>query len=599
MTSEKSTSLVLFLKGNKRFSLVALISFLLFLGFLLQNGKLTDSRMISTLLVIILFLGLVGFLYYLAYRWVMPSIQNYKIHSWILFLTAGSMFGVAVGIWFVQSKSIAPSILTNINNVVPIFGSYTITGIERYFPLITILLFIFTFTFVFCVIYPLFKNLIHRTNWLDERKITLFAYALMVLSVTTCAFSTDAFQQGPGQKSIIFWGGTESYVTYRLEDTSLTFVEDIQEYGGFMHGLNSLNDLAVYESQTGFYSSILKLLQSVTQINADDLIKGTRVLLALLLAGMLTILSLALKRKYGWLASVIFSIFPVTIFWFLGPAGYLIWFYFILFIPFFVSIFVYPKVQEKKLSFKSFLWLIFAAEFLVFLRGYTYFPGLIASAAIPVFFYNLKDKKPFKGIFFNALFVCLVGLASLLMVLGIHFIQLGLYYKDWGKTFAYFDQRVLSRGSTGDTNLMTAGEIFQKWLTVQVFYLSPSFFAIFPQWQQAFALINNFGNLHIFAFILIGLSLLFKALEKPIARKSESRQKEINELFYLSLTTLVALVASWLWFPALGHMAHHYHMNGIMYMIPFGITLFIFSGVLVQTLIRWGVVGLKPDKFTQ
>lgn len=595
MKNTKGNAIITSLTSNKRFLIVSSLILLLFVLYIAFFFRLTKSTVMNSIVALGVLLGIIGTLYYSVYRWLIPTLS---INKWVLRLASGSMLGGGLGIWFFQKKSLSISILSTLDQFFHVLHSQPIEAYELFYPMVNFLFFIFVGTISYCLVSGIVEIIFRRIPLSYEKIIVTITYSFLLVSITTCFFCTDALQQGPGQKSIIYFGGTETYVTDRLEN-SLTFLQDMQKFGGFLNGRGPDGIFTVYESQTGFYSSILKLIQSITKINADDFVKGTRVLFAMFLSGMLTLLSISLKRKYGLFASVVFSIFPVTIFWFLGPASYLIWFYFILFIPFFVSIFIYPKVQLQKLTFNKLLWLIFASEVLVFLRGYTYFPELIASAAIPVFFYNLRDRKTFKEIFFNAFFICLVGLASLIIVLSIHYLQLGLFNKDFGEAFSYIYGRGLIRGATGDTNLMTATQIFQEWLKVNVFYIPPKFFEVFPQFEEGFQNINSLGNLHVFAFVLVGISMILKIFERALAKGSELCQKEINELFYFGLTTIVAMVVSWSWFPALGHMSHHFHMNGIMYMIPFGLTLFMFTGVFVQTLIRWGVVGLRPDKITQ
>jgi hypothetical protein len=57
---------------------------------------------------------------------------------------------------------------------------------------------------------------------------------------------------------------------------------------------------------------------------------------------------------------------------------------------------------------------------------------------------------------------------------------------------------------------------------------------------------------------------------------------------------MAALVSSWTWFPALGHMSHHYHMNGIMYIIPFGLSTYALIGVLVESILK--LVVAPPEE---
>jgi hypothetical protein len=597
MTNKSETqSLWILFKTNKRLQVVGIVFSLIYAAYLAIFYRITDSSVMSLVIAFMVFVVLLGSFIYLSARWIVPQVQG---TNWLrnVYLIVGSFFfGIGLSIWLVQRQSVSIAILNTLNKFVPLLHNQPVLEYQRYFPLIgTLSLSIAVAVVLAGIIWVIGKLDKKHPVFTWVKKFVLIAYAFMIFSVTGYIFCTDSMQIGPGQQSIIFYGGTETYVSDRIA-SPLSFVEDIETYGGFLYGRDSDGVFTVYQSQTGFYASGLKLLQTITKINPDDFIKGSRVLLSLILAMMLTGLSLSIKKKFGFLASILFSVLPIFTYWFIGPAGYLLWFYFILFVPFFVSVYLYPLVLRQRISYKKFLIFCFLAGFLVYLRGYEYFPGLIASAAIPVVFYDLQANKRLLDIARNFLFVCLCGLAGLLAVLLVHFIQLVFFYKDLFEPLHFLTDRAIARSAGGDTNLLTPYQIFINWLYVRVFYISDRVFAIFPQWKKNFDLYNNFANFHFFAFVEAGIAIILRVFMKQKLFSGLQVQKEIHLLFNLAITMLVAMVASWSWFPALGHMAHHYHMNGIMYMIPFGITLFIFTGLLIQTLIRWLVEGLQPQQ---
>jgi len=582
---------------NKRLRETGVIFALIYAAYLAFFYRITESSLLSLVIAVMIAVGLLGLFIYIASRWIVPQAQSAKWYQNVYLIVGSYLIGIGLSIWLVQRQSISVAFLNALNQFVPLLHDKPVLDYQRYFPLIGTLILSIVGTLVLTGVALIVRKLIKQRKTLAfVKKYVLIAYAFMLFSVTGYIFCTDSMQIGPGQQSIIFYGGTETYITYRLNEDQLSFAEDLQKYGGFMFGPDSQGDFDVYLSSTGFYASILKLGQTITQINPDDFIKGSRVLLAFMLSGMLTGLSLTIKRKFGLIASAVFSVFPIITYWFIGPAGYLIWFYFLLFIPFFLSIYLYPRVIKQQMRFKSFLFIIFIAQFFLFLRGYSYMPGMIAAAAVPVFFYDMQERKSFKEMFGNLFFVCLMGLFGFISAIFIHLVQIWLYLGSGEQALAYLKDRMITRGTSGDTNLQTPGQIFVKWLYVKVFYISDRFFAIIPQWKANFDLFNNFANFHIFAFAEAAIAILLSTFAKKKIFASTQVQEEIRLLFNLAITMLIAMAASWSWFPALGHMSHHYHMNGIMYMIPFGITLFIFKGVLVQTLIRWLVVGLRPKQ---
>lgn len=582
--------------GNSRLLWIGGAFLFLYILYLLFAFRVTISSVMSLAIAILVLLSLVSLWYYLAYRWGNPDWAKTILHQRLMQWVSAIMLGLAGSIWLAQNQTIPARVLQAIDSVIPLLHGNPVADYQSYYPLVTLLFITLVIAMAAMIAFIIVLRKRNSTALVkNTQRLLTVAYALMLISVSGCVFSTDALELGPGQKSVIFYGGTETYVTDRLSDDSLSFVQDLQKYGGFMFGAGPDGSFQVYMSSTGFYSSVLKLVQSVTKINPDDFIKGCRLLFALILAGMLTAFSLTLKKKFGLLVSLIFSAFPVITYWFIGPAGYLIWFYFLLFIPFFLSIYFYPRVLRGRWTFRRFLWIVFIGEAFLYLRGYTYLPGLILSAAIPVFFYDLQTKKSIKELFIHGFMVCLAGLAGFLFVILLHFVQIWFYVGNPAQAFAYLRDRAITRSSAGDTNLQTPAMIFFNWLGVRVFYLSKRFFAIFPQWQAPFEHLNNFANLHWMAFISAGIAFVLKGMQKLKVIRGTQKQKEVETLFNLGLTTLLAMLASWTWFPALGHMAHHYHMNGIMYMVPFGLTLFILMGFLIQTLLHWLVEAEKTE----
>jgi hypothetical protein len=488
---------------------------------------------------------------------------------------------IGISVWFVQNEPFPAWLLTSLNRFFPVFAETgSATDLQRYFLLVTFLgLTGMIFAAVFAVLLVFKKRL---DAPIISRKLLLGSYAFLLLSVTTCVYCTDFLQIGPGQESTIWYGGTEDYVNYRIENSSLSFAEDLQTYGGFIYGKPYGDELVVYLSQTGFYTSLLKLSQSITQLPPADVLRSTRILCSFLTAALLTAASLKFKKHFGLLSSLIFSALSLVTYWLLGPASHLIWYFPVSFIPLGISIFLYPKVINGVWTFRRFLWMSLLGYILVYLRSYDYAPVMVLSGAIPVFFYEINRRENWKTILWCCIQVCLIGLLGLALVMGVHFIQLSNYLGSTSQAVDYLVTKAIFRSAGGDTNLQTPLQIFERWLTVRVIYLPPDLFSVFPQWEEPVSRINTFGHLHRFAFAATLYAFALLSACKLSFAKNWLSQPQQNRLLALSLTTLASLLASWSWFPALGHMSHHYHMNGIMYIIPFGLTAYLLFGVLVE-----------------
>lgn len=546
-------------------------------------------------------------LYYAACRWVRPALEQTAFHRRLLLALSALMVGISVSVWLVWNSdyclALMQAMLSVLAKVIPVDAQSVVYA--PYAPLTAFVLLTSMAALMFLIAMTLAGRMKVVRRFLlqgGSRKIFSAIYILLLLSVSTAIFSTDALELAPGQASVIWWGGTEDYVTYPLRQTELGFADHMRLNGGFMIGMNPDTDqVQVYRSSSGLYGALLKLIQDVFAIPAEPMIVALRVLFAFLLAMTFTLLSVGLKRQFGVLASLVFSALPLATYWILGPARHLIWFYFLLFMPFLTSVIFYPRVLNGRWTFKRFLWVPFAAGVVLFLRGYTYFPNLILSAAIPVFYYDLKAKKPFKTWLGHGFWVCLMGVGGLLLAMGIHLVQLSLYEGSVSGALGYFLNRAETRGPGNTGVFQTTLGLFDFWLHVPVLYFSQKWTALFPQWllqyewKPLFDRMNTLLALHLLVLAGAVTTNLMAVFNRKGWIRHHGLINDLHTLLPLGWATLAAMLASWAWFPAQGHMSAHPHMNGVMYMIPFGLTAFLFLGAVVHSLVHWVFAPRRQD----
>ncbi len=542
------------------------------LGF---HFQITPSRLFSALFAGLLLVLILLFLYYAAYRWIEPRIEQTTFHKKLMLLLSALLTSLGIGIWFTQSTTFIRTLFLFLEHWLPdtLWNAQRSNGLLLYAPffILTIIAVLLGGTLYFTFI---------RMKTFPTEKIQLYSYAFFLLSVTTCIFVTDFLEIPPGEQSIIYWGGTEDYIRYRIRNEELSFIQDLQKHGGFIygHGPNTTDPVRDYLSQTGFYGSVLKLFQTTTKIDPEILIIGARLLLGLTTAGIFTFISLALKKLFGFIPSLIFSFLCAITYWFIGPSTHLIWFFPTFFISLILSLILYPKVLANRISRKTFLLILFLGQILIFLRGYEYAPVLILSPAISAFYYNLRTGMKFKDILWNGFTICLVGVLSLITVMVLHSIQLSLYFGSLDKAINYLLDRSQERGMSNVNQAESVIEVFQRWMKVKVFYISNRITTVVPNYKKFDQTWNTFGRFHLAAFFGVIFSGVLKIIQPIIWPKNGMHKEEIHQVYLLAITSLAATLASWSWFPAIGHMRAHYHMNGIMYMIPMGIAVFILWG---------------------
>ncbi|MCD6475109.1 MAG: hypothetical protein J7K85_02450 [Anaerolineaceae bacterium] len=452
--------------------------------------------------------------------------------------------------------------------------------------------------FLFFLVFLVFSTAFFRKFHDRFKKIMPVIYALFLVSTMSCIFSTDFLSMPPGNSSVIFFGGTEDYVNYRINNTDLSFLEDIQTYGGFNYGwfrpASTPDKFIVYQSRTGFYGTLLKLVYEFIPVSSEKFLMMTRISFSIFMALIITALAIKIWNKYGIYASLIFSLFSTTTYWIIGPSKHIIWFYFLLFLPLLFSLYTYPRVIKKEKSEKWFFSWLFICFVFLFLKGYEYISNLALSAAIPVLYYQLKSKD-FKKLFLHCLLVVVVAFLAYLVVLGIHYLQLAFYYKDGAEAFTYLLQQALFRIQGGSPNSINLLQEFRRWCGIRFFYLPTILLDLFPTLPSIIIPKNEILTLYKILGVNITITLILSFWTQRKNHINTIWKEKSQDLVTLAFTCACSMLASWTWFAAKGHMVAHHHMNGIMFVIPFGLTLFFFTGVVVQTLIEFFFTPKTPE----
>jgi len=183
-----------------------------------------------------------------------------------------------------------------------------------------------------------------------------------------------------------------------------------------------------------------------------------------------------------------------------------------------------------------------------------------------------------------------VGVAAFsayLAVLGLHFLQLAIYYKNGTEALTYLHQKALFRVQGESHNRISLLQEFQVWYGIRFFYLPKILLDLFPKLPSNLIPENEILTLYKMLGVNTIISFLLHIWTKTKQTINPILKEKSQILLVLTFTCIGSLLASWTWFAAKGHMSAHRHLNGIMFVIPFGLTLFSFTGVLVQTLIEF------------
>ena len=571
-------------KVEARFILLVVVTTALFLCYLVWGWWWTISRLVNLLISFHVLAGLAAFLFYIFCRYVRKNCSQKKIFRYASLFFSAFLISLGISAWGFFGSHFTESVVPGL------FGS-TILGMyldPEVFAAVPVRIVLFTYSGAFFL--SLLLLAIDRLTHLSQnrkaiRNLVTTAYAIFLVSILTCAFSTNLFQSIPGEEFRRYRGGNATLLIHRLENGT-TFLDDLQQFGGFNYRFKE-GETLVYLSQTGFHVSLLKLFLGITQIDPHQFLGFLRVFFPFLLACIMTYFSLQIKNRKGGIASLVFILpIPFT-FWIMAPAKVLVWFYFIFYLPFLYSVVFYPRVQQGKWTYRTFLLYLLALFIFIFLRGYTHLSNLILSAAIPVFYYELKRRSSFRFLLLRCITTCLVGLGAFCVVFILHLLQISSYLGSIQQALAYFFGRTSLRVSGID---MTYGEVFKRWMEVPVFYLTEEFFLqsngrpyamIQPPYIHTW---NSFRWYHIAFMVFAAAAWVMKGARRLLRIDDVQLQKEIRDCSIAAAAGFAAMLSSWSWFLAKEHMATHLHQNGIMFMFPFGLTFYILAGLVVQVL---------------
>lgn len=552
--------------------------------YLIQGWWLTDSRLLNTLYAAHIFGLLILFLYYLYYRYIDPDIGKTVFQRRFYLVVSAFLVAGALAVWgFNESDSVRELLKAIV--LFPFARAYLNTGTITAMPMR-----IFLLTYLIGpVLSLLFVGIDIRTGFFSQNgrvgKLLSGGYVLFVVSILALVFSTNILQAEPGTGTRLFKAGTESLVLDRLRN-DISFLEDLKTFGGFLYKRTRSGNLEIYFSRTGFYGSFLKLLQDVTKARISDFLSSARITLAALLAVVFGLLAQWIRSRKGLLASIVFLLPVPFTYWIAAPAKDLIWFYFLFFLPFLVSLLVYPRVQDKKTSFKRFCLYVFLAFIFNFLHGYEFIASQILSAAVPVFYYEFAQRSSFRSILRRCFLVCLTGMAAFSVVFTLHIAQLSLHRHSIRKGLDFIWTRA---GYRIVEDSVTYGEIIRGYVKIPVFYFSEEQFrpdSVLIDAEEISPSLPWWNTMGVYHLVFLAL-LAIVSLVYAFRRNKSSGDNNLADTFNIGLTGVVAMFSSWTWFAAKQAMSTHYHQNGIMFMVPFGIVFYLFLGFAAHTLIEF------------
>lgn len=384
------------------------------------------------------------------------------------------------------------------------------------------------------------------------------------------------------QRNVLEIGGINNFDSFQMdsEQSVRLMVERVdrdgwKSTGGMVLG-RDLNG-EPYESIWGLQGKIVTLgwcglFNKVTTL--PEYFTNCQIVNSFFLAGTLCWFAWFVAQTFGVIPAITFLVFSSLSLWmvFAGRNMYLV--YWLNLLPFMASMAFHPLrdgAEESEYSDKScvrFCILIGTLVFIKSLCSLDYCSNVVLSTACGPIFWGIYRKRSFIDTILDSLAVILFSAGVVALAILATAIQAGIYE---GSLFEGFRQLYVAASSRSYGGLdptrcaspdISLLKIIDAYLTLPV--IAFPFDRAYHIYTTIFALV----------FTLLALSLSSFLKDDPKTRA-------------LLFTTWWGFICTSSWAILMkGHMAHHLHMNGMIFYIPFALLAYILIGCFFNR--KWG-----------
>lgn len=301
---------------------------------------------------------------------------------------------------------------------------------------------------------------------------------------------------------------------------------------------------------------------------------------ALLLGLLMAALTVLVFHELGWGAALALVVGINWSDWLVFGARNTAHMYFRYQLPMVMAWVIYPFFQRPQgFKWTGYLAVVGGAVLVDALCDFQYIScGVLSTATAPIY-YGFRESLPLRRIARGVIATVLVSAAAVALALLANIVQTSLYL---GSLTDGLDRIITSyfsrmHGAADMARAASAGvsvfQIFEQYLTFPALtlpWLSRAGYHIF---------------LSFFAFIVIGLPACLVAFLD--GRLFPYLERERSKLIGLSAATVWGLMATLSWaFLMKGHMSHHFHMNGMIFYMPYMLLLYVLLGKIAAIAVR-------------
>ena len=344
-----------------------------------------------------------------------------------------------------------------------------------------------------------------------------------------------------------------------------------------------------YTSQAGLHGMVMALVSP-----GASLYQPLRLVTALLLAAVLATAVIACWRAWGGRAATVLGALLFTSPWLnaFGASAY--WQLWTFLLPMLVPMLVWPRLGTGRAKWIRGGLLIGGLVFLKSLCGYEFISTLVLGVAGVVAFHEFRDR------FDRRLLVRLVAamaaaVAGFVAAMGVHAVQLRVRFGDisalggaagdrtfWPTKLEVIAPRVQAKAGPLGRWLLEQNEVVGVWLFRMRYFLSDPAVAL-PA-PRAFGLGPLPFEVPIYLFVVAYAVLAWRAFRGKGADADLQRK--------LSVAAGLSLMGAMSWLVlAYGHMIVHFHIDAIVFYLPFLPLVFAMIALRVATAAGTGPRG--------
>ena len=441
---------------------------------------------------------------------------------------------------------------------------------------------------------------------LDRKKFSAAVFISVSIALMTVVFYSNPlglvpFRYTLGGRYHNFNVGGRPYTVENLDEDSgvelTSAIVNTKRRGLLSNGLFLGTNEEPYLSQSGLHGAVLSVLFHFWPFGLTGFIAFTQFVYALALAATLSAFLYFVLAEFGTLAAGSLLLLLLFSDWLVFFAHNLHYATFLTYLPFVVAWFAYPKVAEDTRARTLFF---VGVGFLVFLKalcGYEYATNVILGPTIAVVYFDRKNAVVWRETAKRVMRMTAWGFFGCLLAIGVHWLQLSLYFGSFGHAAEYIlgklgmrtHGQVPVRGFLANpevSNLPPAITHLPRYVLMLGGYAVNSIVSVPLGW-------GRFLHLYLFCWVLAygAILALWFLRVLPLAAWEERKQRG------LLWATAWSAVCSSSWLILFkGNVYNHFHNDTVIFYLPWLVTSYALFGLLLTAAGRkWRLAGgLEP-----